>query len=442
MSQTVAHNTLIAALKRLDLLTNWESRPRSSMRPSLEPVRDLMQRLGNPHQHFRAVHVAGTKGKGSVCALIEAGMIRAGLRIGRYASPHLERVNERVSIMGQPVDDTTLANALVQALDCLEAAKQENTPAFDATWFDLLTAAAFLVFREAGLEWVAVEVGLGGRLDSSNIVHGEVAIVTNIELEHTEILGATREAIAGEKVGILKPHAVLITTLAATDEAGQVLQARAAALGAQVFRTEVKVDDSIETINTALAGLALDYLGTQDVLVRADMTSPRVGAWLLDTSTRAAARLPGRLERMEIPYFGPSPTPSRTIPVVLDGAHVPFNLEAVLRDLWREPDLGVPCVAVVAIAGDKDALGLLTALSRYVQRVVFTELPSAGIRHAALELHRIAQSVGLPSEVREDPRKALERGLQLASESQGWVLVTGSLHLVGSLRQMLRSDPH
>ena len=100
-----------------------------------------------------------------------------------------------------------------QALDAYEAARAAGTPAANATWFDLLTAAAFLIFREASVEWAVIEVGLGGRLDSTNIVDGEIAVVTNIELEHTEILGKTRAAIAGEKVGILKPGAVLITTL-------------------------------------------------------------------------------------------------------------------------------------------------------------------------------------------------------------------------------------
>ena len=121
-----------------------------------------------------------------------------------------------------------------------------GTPAANATWFDLLTAAAFLIFREAAVEWAVVEVGLGGRLDSTNIVDGEIAVVTNIALEHTEILGHTRAAIAREKVGILKPGAVLVTTLGADDEAGRVLQARAGELGARVKRTRLDASAPIE----------------------------------------------------------------------------------------------------------------------------------------------------------------------------------------------------
>ena len=227
---------LVEAMARLDALTDWERRPRRTMRVGLAPMLDLAARLGDPHRAFRSIHVAGTKGKGSVSALIEAALARAGLAVGRYGSPHVERVNERVSVGGRDVDDRTLARGLARALDAYEAARRERTAAAEATWFDLLTAAAFVIFREAGVEWAVVEVGLGGRLDSTNVVAGEIAVVTNIGLEHTEILGGTRGAIAGEKVGILKPGAVLVTTLDRDDEAGRVVQARADELGCSVVR--------------------------------------------------------------------------------------------------------------------------------------------------------------------------------------------------------------
>ena len=223
-------------MARLDKLTDWERRPRSTMRVGLEPMLDLAARLGDPQKAFRAIHVAGTKGKGSVSALIEAALVRAALKVGRDGSPHVEHVTERVSLQGDDVDEATLARALTRALDAYEAARQEQSAAAEATWFDLLTSAAFLIFRDAGVDWAVVEVGLGGRLNSTNIVFGEVAVVTNIELEHTEILGRTRAAIAGEKVGILKQGGVLVTTLPPGDEAGRVLHARADAFGSVVAR--------------------------------------------------------------------------------------------------------------------------------------------------------------------------------------------------------------
>ncbi len=141
------NHDLARAMARLDALTDWERRPRNTMRVGLEPMQDLAARLGDPQKSFRAIHVAGTKGKGSVSALIEAALAHAGLRVGRYASPHVERITERVSVQGHDVDEPTLARALNRALDAYEAARKAGTPAANATWFDLLTAAAFLIFR-------------------------------------------------------------------------------------------------------------------------------------------------------------------------------------------------------------------------------------------------------------------------------------------------------
>ena len=159
-NQELAH-----AMARLDALTDWERRPRNTMRVGLEPMRDLATRLGDPQKSFRSIHVAGTKGKGSVSALIEVALAHAGLRVGRYASPHVERITERVSVQGHDVDEPALARALDLALNAYEAARNAMTPAANATWFDLLTAAAFIIFAETQREWSVIEVGLGGRLE-------------------------------------------------------------------------------------------------------------------------------------------------------------------------------------------------------------------------------------------------------------------------------------
>jgi dihydrofolate synthase/folylpolyglutamate synthase len=418
------HN-LARAMARLDALTDWERRPRNAMRVGLEPMRDLATRLGNPQKSFRAIHVAGTKGKGSVSALIEAALAHAGLRVGRYASPHVERVTERVSVQGHDVDEPTLAPALNRALDAYEAARTAGTPAADATWFDLLTAAAFIIFAETQREWAVIEVGLGGRLDSTNIIDGEIAIVTNIALEHTEILGNTRAAIAGEKVGILKPGAVLVTTLGADDEAGHVLQTRADELGARVKRTRLDVSAPIEQINLALAAAVLGELRRKGVSGR---TGVPVGAALLDSETRAAARLPGRMERFDVEMS------SRRLPVVMDGAHVPFNIGAVLRDLALDPDLSGSCVAVVALAADKDAQGFVAELAGRASTIVFTDVPGSSRGRSPIELKALAESLGLVSEVKSDAKRALKRGLELARHANAWLLVTGSLYLIGALR--------
>jgi len=418
---------LLRAMARLDALTDWERRPRGKMRVGLEPMLDLAERLGDPQKSFRSIHVAGTKGKGSVSALIEAALARAGLRVGRYGSPHVERITERVSLDGRDIDEASLARALDEALDAYEAARKAGSAAAGATWFDLLTAAAFLVFAETRREWAVVEVGLGGRLDSTNIIKGEIAVVTNIGLEHTEILGKTRARIAGEKVGVLKRGAALVTPLDADDEAGRVLQARAEELGSPVIRPRVPAEATIDEINATLAGAVLDELGASGVRAPA-LDDAALAAWLLDAGTRAAARLPGRMERFDIEAG------LRRLPVVLDGAHVPFNLEAVLRDLSLERDLEGPCVAVVALAADKDAEGFLSAFSGRALTVILTDLPGSSRGRSPAELEALAASLGLRSEAEPDAKRALERGVKLATQAHAWLLVTGSLYLVGALR--------
>ncbi len=419
---------LAATMARLDTLTDWERRPRNRMRVGLDPARDLAARLGDPQKAFRAIHVAGTKGKGSVAALIEAAIAGAGLSVGRYASPHVERVTERVSLMGRDVDPETLAGGLTEALDAYEAARREGTAAAEATWFDLLTLAAFVIFRQAGVEWAVVEVGLGGRLDSTNIVDGEVAVVTNNGLEHTEVLGSTRAAIAGEKAGILKPGAILVTTLADDDEAGRVAHARARALGCDVVVTDAGEGSTIEETNVALAGAVLDALGSKGVTTR---DGAPLGAALLDPEARARARLIGRMERFTLAGR------MRPLHIVLDGAHVPFNIAAVLSDLKRSPELAGPCIAVVALARDKDAIGFLTELGKRSSAIVATNVPSATRGLPASDLQAIAASLGIVNKVEPDPERAFGRGVKLAETTGAWLLVTGSLYLVGALRGRL-----
>ena len=233
-----------------------------------------------------------------------------------------------------------------------------GTPAANATWFDLLTAAAFLIFREAAVEWAVVEVGLGGRLDSTNIVDGEIAVVTNIALEHTEILGhdargdRAREGRDSQTRG--RAHHVARPPTTKPDAS---LQARADELDAPVVRPPLDAAATIEDANVALAAAVARRASPNG---RARPALGRAGRRLAHHAehTRLAARLPGRMERFDLEAG------SKRLPVVMDGAHVPFNIGAVLRDLALDPDLSGPCVAIVALAADKDAQGFVAELGQ------------------------------------------------------------------------------
>ena len=211
-----------------------------------------------------------------------------------------------------------------------------------------------------------------------------------------------------------------------------MLQARADALGSAVARAYPGDPATIEETNVAIAGLVLDQLGKSGV--RAP-SGELVGAALIDSETRAAARLVGRMERVDM-----NPGASR-LPVVFDGAHVPFNLAAVLRDLARDPDLAGPCVAVVALAADKDAAGFLATLGKRASSIVLTDVPSASRGRPAADLAVVARGLDLQSEVEPDAQRAFRRGVELARKANAWLLVTGSLYLVGALRREARGEP-
>ena len=414
---------LEAALERLDRLVNWERADRSCGSPGatavrrvdLEPARDLALRLGRPERCFRAVHVAGTKGKGSVASLIAAGLGRTGCSVGLYTSPHVERIQERVAIGGAPVGDDELAAQLSRALDARAAAEREGSAATAASWFDVLTGAAFAAFAAAEVDVAVVEVGLGGRLDSTNVVDGEVGVITNIELEHTAILGATRAAIAAEKAGIVKRHMTVITGVGPGDaEAWVPIAAAAERNGARLVPVDLRPLATIEARNRALAAAALEALS--------------VDAGLLDDATVRAARLPGRLEERRVDGRA----------VVLDGAHVPASLAAVLDEFQGRSGPGLP-VVILGMGLDKDAAGLLKVLEGRVDRLLCTSV-GAGPYRRPEELLAAAERAGLVAEKAATPRVAFQTALR-RTRPDGWVLVTGSLHLVGAVRSLLTMPP-
>jgi dihydrofolate synthase/folylpolyglutamate synthase len=417
-------------LARMDALVDWERRDRSGsaggrMRQSLAPIEDLLARLGRPEDRLRTVLVAGTKGKGSTASLIAAGLGRAGRRVGLYTSPHVERVHERIRLGAREIADLALASALERALAALDSARGAGTPGNEATWFDVLTAAALLAFADAGLEWAVLECGLGGRLDSTNAVAPELSLVTNVDLEHTAILGSTRAAIAREKAAIARAGRPLLSAVGppgdeAADAVGEVARELGADLRALVHRDE----DSLEERNVRLARTALDLLGE-----RAEPDRPRLSGELLDARVVVEARLPGRLEILE----------RDGVPIVLDGAHVPSSLALLLRDLARDERFSGKAQILVGIGADKDAAGLLKALRGHVDRVLCTSVGRGPYRDPE-ELAALARSLGFEAAAAADAREALDEARERARGS-GWVLVTGSLHLVGRVRGPLVRKP-
>lgn len=414
-----AMSQLDDVLARLDRLIDWERRDRAGMRVDVQPARDLLVRLGHPERRFQAVHVAGTKGKGSVCALIDTGLRQAGRRTGRYASPHVQRVNERIVINGRDIDDKALIAVLASALDAHDAATRDGSAAQAASWFDVWTAAAFLAFAEHGVEWAAVECGIGGRLDSTNALDGAIAVLTNVDLEHTALLGDTHAAIARDKLGIVKPGRPLVTGVPPDSEAGAVVAEVVARQHSHVVHALPAAGSTLREANRTMANAVLSLIGAPP----------------LTTQAAAAVQLPGRQE-----IFEPS-AHSRGVRVVLDGAHVPSNLRAVLHDLGRDARFASSCVVVIGLARDKPQDAMLEALKPLHLAAVMATAYRHGVPpHEPAALAERAQALlGVACVAVEPPQDAYALALERASAlgPMAWVLVTGSLHVVGAVREQV-----
>jgi len=406
---------LLHAMKELDRLVNWERRDRTAdMGRTLDPVKDLLTRLEDPHLAPRVVHVAGTKGKGSVASIVAAALSAAGVRCGCYASPHVERVTERVRLDTVEVEEEVLALALERALSHRERAIAERTPAAASTWFDLFTAAAFEVFREARCEWVVLECGLGGRLDSTNAVDGDVCVLTNVDLEHTAVLGDTLRAIAAEKAAIL-PFGGALVVGSTEDESELCAVAREVAAerdGRLRFLKELPGTFALR--NEAIARATLEEV--------ASCGGPPDAARFGEDVLRAA-RLPARGEHFRLVDGD----------VILDGGHVASSVSGLLEELRAGDVVSGPCEAVLALGREKDASAVLKALRGHVDRLHCTT-SNEGPLATGEDLARLGRELGIDARDAGAPREALEAALD---GDATWVLALGSFYLAGELRPLL-----
>lgn len=422
--EPVTHSALQGALETLYGLE------RRKDRLGLDGTRALLGALGNPERRFRAVHVAGTNGKGSTCALVERVLREAGARTGLFTSPHLVDFRERIRVNGRWADEGWLFRQLERIASLPEGR--------DRTFFEVATALGFLWFAEQGVEWAVVEVGLGGRLDTTNVITPEVSVITPIGLDHTEILGDSVGKIAAEKAGIIKPG-VPVVSAETSSEAGTVIAAVAGARGAPLadagretpvtrvaggVRADTRrwgvleLPTGMRLLGPANAACALGALGTLAAKgVRIDAAAVRAGF--------ANVRWPGRLE--------PAPGDGR---LWWDGAHNASGARA-LAEAWAGEGLGPPGAIVLAVSRDKDVAAMLDSLRPVgPATLVATRTRSerarepAAVREAATGLGWRARAA--PSVV-DACREALAGG--------GRVLLTGSLFAVGEAMEAFGGAP-
>ena len=436
-----------SALAWLRRRTDFERGPSPRVTPHLVAMRALAERLGHPELAYPTLHVAGTKGKGSTCAFAAALLRRTGLRIGLYVSPHLSHLLERIEISGRAIDPQAFAGLLGQLADACEACPEGEL----ASFFDLMTAAAFLAYRDAKVDAAVIEVGMGGRLDSTNVVLPEATAITSISFDHEKALGRSLPAIGREKAGIAKPGRTLVLGLEQDHPAYDTIAAHAAEVGAPLrvlgrdfaYRAE---GDGREicvetwrgrTLRARLAhavpfhardlAIALALLEAAAERGRLPDPTPHLGG------TGEDLRVPGRFELL--------PGSPRAL---LDGAHNDeafVALAAALRKSFPERRL----VAVVAAARDKLHSGVFAPLAPHIAHAVATRAEDHPRATRPADLAAQLRADGIASYAVDRAPAAWQRAIQLHAElgsrAEDPVLVTGSLYLVGELRARLLGQP-
>jgi len=401
----------------------------------------LCERLGHPETAFESVHIAGTNGKGSTAAMLESILSAAGLRTGLYTSPHLERINERIRIDGEEISDADFAAVFTRLHEVIEESLAAGLLATHPTFFECVTAMAFYFFATENVEYAVCEVGMGGRLDATNVLLPEVAVITQIDFDHENYLGHSIEEIAWEKAGIIKPGARVVSA-AEHLIARVVIQRRVAQQSA--FLVEIENAFRLENVTSHNGCFSFTAIST-DSDARIPVVLPLPGRFQIRNALTAiaAARMlaergapidedaiargiastnwPGRLERI-----------SEDPDIYLDGAHNPAGAREIAV-FWEAFLAGRKIFLIYGAVRDKAVDEVAGILFPRASTVILTSPAQPRAISASVLAEMTSHHAG-KAEVISDPEKAFERALELASPEDG-IFITGSLYLVGDIRR-------
>lgn len=416
----------------------------TSVNFDLDRMRNLLKRLGNPQDSFRSVHIAGTKGKGSTCAMIHSMLVANGYRVGLYTSPHLVDVRERIQINGEMISQADFAR-LVRVLEPL-VEKTKPTP----TYFDVLTALAFKYFAEQKVDIVVAETGLGGRLDSTNVLKPEVSAITSISMDHMAQLGPTLAHIAAEKAGIFKPGVPALTVVQPA-EVEQVMRRQAEQVGAPFDVVGKSVEFSYRFEATRMGGpqsriclttplskfehLSVPLMGEHQAincglaLSVIDRLKTR-GLVLDDGRTMeglAKTTIPGRMEII-----------SAMPRILVDCAHNSASLDACMRAIGQHITYD-SMVVIFGCCADKDVGGMLERLSYGADKVIFTRINNVRTADPEELSARYVEQYGKMAQIAQNLQEAMAIALRAVTR-EDLICITGSVYLVGEAKQLLQKN--
>ncbi len=423
------------ALAYLDAHTNLEARAGLIDGLSLDHMRALVGVLADPQESFRVIHITGTNGKGSTSRMITELLRSSGLSVGTYSSPHLQRVNERISVDARPIDDADLAELITSI------ARVEPLSGIVPSYFELLTAAALLWFAQNAVDVAVVEVGLLGRFDATNVCDADVAVVTNIGKDHTDGLGEWRQAIAQEKAGIIGSCSTLVSGVVEPDLRA-ILDAEGPVRSFYAGRDYEVVDD-----RPAVGGRVLDVVTPwsrhEDILLPLHGAHQSANAACAITATEAfferglssdvvaeamaQVTVPGRFE-----VAAHSPL------IVLDGAHNPDGARTMAATLHGGFDIAGRLVMVVGMLEGRDVHEMLQALAIDRADLVIATRPDSARAVPASDIGAVARAMGVLVEEIDDVATAVQRAVDVSTEEDA-IVVTGSLYTVGTARTLLES---
>jgi dihydrofolate synthase/folylpolyglutamate synthase len=408
----------------------------------LDNIRAILAALGNPERAYRSIHIGGTNGKGSVAAMVERGLRAAGLRTGRYTSPHLDRVEERVAINGAPVDSATFESATADVFAAVDRARSSGALTVVPTFFEVSTAVAFEIFRRSHVDVAVVEVGLGGRFDATNVLTPAISAITSIALDHERHLGHTLSEIAFEKAGIAKPGVPLIIGRLPGEAATRILDVARDAGAPVVDAHATNTGREYPPLTLALPGrhqrenaaVAVAILEQWSAIVGHVPTAAIV-------TGLTSCEWPARLEWLRVPAFARHASFGEASPggdLLIDAAHNPAGAEALasyLKDI-HGPDTdngGDKLPIVFAAMIDKDLKNMIGPLASVASAFFATTIPYARARGADQLADEIRQIVRVPVEAEPSPDRAVMRALA----KSGRAVACGSIYMIGPLRARL-----
>ena len=393
--------------KMLDYLYSLET---PKIKLGLNNIQSLLDKIGNPEKRLKCIHVAGTNGKGSVCSMLQSILMEAGYKIGMYTSPHLKKFNERIRINKKLITDKDIVDYFLKI-------KPKIT---NQSFFEITTAMAFLYFKENNVDFAVLEVGLGGRLDATNVVTPLVSVITNVGLEHTDILGKTIEKIAFEKAGIIKKNVPVVTGAKgkASDSIKKIAKERNAPLLLANKFDDAKFDCLNGTFQQRNKDIALTTICTIKKFYSIKLTDKQIKTGLKKTSW------PGRLQFI-----------SKN--VLVDCAHNPDGFKILKKELLiiKEQRKISNFIFVIGMQKDKDIEKMLKIINPIIGSMIFTKSnneKSAKPQYLLKIFNKINKNQKINKKIIQTPRKALSYAKKFAGKND-LIVVTGSIYMVGEV---------